>query len=309
MNQDVKVKDLIIIGAGPAGMSAAIYACRAGIDVLVLEKFSPGGQVINTYEVENYPGFKEVVSGFELVNAMEEQAKKFGMITENVDVSSFKREEDGTFTVKGSGNESFRSRALILAMGSNYKKLGVPGEAEFLGSGVSYCATCDGAFYRDKVTAVIGGGNTALEEALFLTRFASKVYIVHRRGEFRGEKVIQDRIDANPKIVKIMDSVVEKVNGTGRVQSMTVKNNKSGETKEYPIDGFFVFVGFDPCTKFVPKELCDEWGQIKTDMRMRTAVPGLYAAGDIRIESCKQIITACADGATAALCAYEYLNR
>jgi thioredoxin reductase (NADPH) len=303
------MKDLIIIGAGPAGMAAAIYACRAGLNVSVIEKFSPGGQVINTYEVENYPGFKDVISGFELVNAMEEQAKKFGMITENAEIVSFKKEEDGTFTVNGSGNEVFRSRALILAMGSNYKKLGVPGELEMIGSGVSYCATCDGAFYRNKVTAVIGGGNTALEEALFLTRFASKVYLVHRRGEFRAEKVLQDRVDANEKIEKILDTVVEKVNGSGRVESMTIKNNKTGETKDLSVEGFFVFVGFDPCTKFVPKELCDEWGQIKVDMRMRTLVPGLYAAGDIRIESCKQIITACADGAIAALCAYEYLNK
>lgn len=309
MNQDVFMKDLIIIGAGPAGMSAAIYACRAGLDVAVIEKFSPGGQVMNTYEVENYPGFKDVISGFELVNAMEEQAKKFGMVTENAEVSSFQREADGTFTVNCSGNEVFRSRALVLAMGSNYKKLGVPGEIELIGSGVSYCATCDGAFYRNKITAVIGGGNTALEEALFLTRFASKVYLVHRRGEFRAEKVIQDRVDANEKIEKILDTVVEKVNGCSRVESMTVKNNKTGETKDIPVDGFFVFVGFDPCTKFIPKDMVDEWGQIKVDMRMRTSVPGLYAAGDIRIDSCKQIITACADGATAALCAYEYLNK
>jgi thioredoxin reductase (NADPH) len=303
------MKDLIIIGAGPAGLSAAIYGKRAGLDLLVIEKLSPGGQVMTTYEVENYPGFKDPVSGFDLISAMEGQALRFGTEIINADIISFEKQSDDTFIVKGSGDETYQAKSLILAMGSSYRKLGVPGETEFTGMGVSYCATCDAAFYRNKITAVVGGGNTALEEALFLTRFASKVYIVHRRDTFRADKVIQERLLSNDKIECIFDAVVEKVNGTKKVESMTVKYLTTNKVADVSIDGFFIFIGYDPLTKIVPRELCDEYGQVIVDMHMRTSMKGVFAAGDLRIESQHQIVNACADGATAALSAYEFLSR
>ncbi|MGL4369656.1 MAG: NAD(P)/FAD-dependent oxidoreductase, partial [Spirochaetota bacterium] len=218
------MKDLVIIGAGPAGLTAAIYGKRAGLDLVVIEKFAPGGQVMNTYEVENFPGFMDPVTGFQLMQSMEAQALRFGTQIESADISSFEKRNDGTFAVKGSGGELFESRAVILAMGSSFRLLGVPGEKEFTGMGVSYCATCDGAFFKDKVTAVIGGGNTALEEALFLTRFASKVYLIHRRDECRGDKLLQDRVFSNEKIVPMLGYLPESIHGTAKVEYIALKN-------------------------------------------------------------------------------------
>ena len=303
------MKDCIIIGSGPAGMSAAIYCLRAGLDISVIERYAPGGQVMNTYEVENYPGFPEPVSGFNLVDAMSKQAERFGAETVSCDVVSYEKRADGIFEIKGSAGEKYEARALILAMGSSYRRLGIPGEAEFTGRGVSYCATCDGAFYKGKITAVVGGGNTALEEAIFLTRFASKVYLVHRRDAFRADKIIVDRVLANDKIEIIYDTVVESVAGEGKVNAMHVLNKKTGETKSVQIDGFFVFVGYDANTSIVKKDVLDNDGQIQVDLSMRTPVEGLFAAGDIRSSSKRQIVMACADGATAAMSAYDYLNR
>lgn len=303
------MKDLIIIGAGPAGLSAAIYGRRAGLDLVVIEKFAPGGQVVNTYEVENYPGFAEPVSGFQLVDAMESQAKRLGALIDSIDVVSFEKKSDGIFCVKGSGGEIVEARSLLLAMGSSFRTLGIPGEKDFVGRGVSYCGTCDGAFYKDKVVAVIGGGNTALEEADFLTRFASKVYLIHRREEFRGDKVAQDRAFSNSKIEPMCGLVPVSIQGTAKVETLTLKSVKTGELSTLVTDGVFIFIGYDPATSYVPSELLDESRQIKVDMQMRTSVPGLFAAGDLRSGSRRQIVMACADGATATLSAYEYLNR
>ncbi|HEY1405359.1 MAG TPA: thioredoxin-disulfide reductase [Spirochaetota bacterium] len=303
------MKDLIIIGAGPAGLAAAIYGQRAGLDLALIERYTPGGQVMNTYEVENYPGFTDPVAGFELISAMEAQARRFGTEVISCDVTSYEKNAQGNFVIHGSAGETYESRTLILAMGSSYKHLGVPGEVEYIGKGVSYCATCDGPFYKGKVTALVGGGNTALEEALFLTRFSSKVYLIHRRDSFRAEKLLSDRVAQNDKIELVLDTVVDQVIGDAKVNSLALRNVRSGEKRVLPVDGFFVFVGYDPNNSIVQKDILDGWGQILVNIDMCTAIPGLFAAGDIRTSSRRQIVMACADGATAAMGAYEYLNR
>ncbi len=302
------MKDLIIIGAGPAGMTAAIYGMRAGLDLAVLEKFSPGGQVVNTYEVENYPGFVDPIAGWDLVTAMENQARRLGTDIMNGEVSSLERQPEGSFALTLSDGSVMRAKTVIVATGASYRHLDVPGEQEFLGRGVSFCATCDGAFYKDRVTAVVGGGDTALEEAHFLTRFASRVYIIHRRDQFRGMKILQDRLLSNDKVIPVYDSVVTSIDGAGKVESVAVSNKKTGQETSLAVDGVFIFIGFVANTGFLPDSLLNEWGEVKVDMQMRTSFPGLYAAGDIRSESKRQIVMACADGATAALNAYEYLQ-
>ena len=301
------MKDLIILGAGPAGLTAAIYGMRAGLDLLVLEKFSPGGQVVNTYEVENYPGFAEPVPGWDLVSAMENQARRLGTefaTGEALEVTK----SDNAFTIRLSDGEPLRARTVIAATGAALKKLGIPGEEQFFGRGVSYCATCDAAFYRDRVTAVIGGGDTALEEAHYLTRFSSKVHLIHRRNEFRGAKVLQDRVLASEKIVPVLGKVPVSVNGGAKVESITVKDVNSGNESVISVDGVFVFIGYTPNTSYLPPSLLNKAGEVIVDMQMRTSIPGLYAAGDLRCDSKRQIVMACADGATAALNAYEDLQ-
>lgn len=301
------MKDVIIIGAGPAGLSAAIYGIRSGLDLVVLERLSPGGQVMNTYEVENYPGFVDPVAGWELMSRMEGQARRLGAEIMSVDVLSVTRDADGLFTVGLSDGPAMRARAVIAASGASYRRLKVPGEEEFIGHGVSFCATCDGAFFKNRVCAVIGGGDTALEEAHFLTRFASTVYLVHRRDRYRGVKVLQDRVAANSMIVPVLDTVVERINGSTAVESISLKNVKTGETSSLKVDGVFIFVGFDANTKFVPKEVLTEAGEVIADIRMHTPVPGLFAAGDLRSGSRRQIVMAAADGAVAALEVYDYI--
>jgi thioredoxin reductase (NADPH) len=302
------MKDLIIIGGGPAGLTAAIYGLRAGLDLVILEKFSPGGQVINTYEVENYPGFVEPVAGWELMQRMEEQARRLGVEVKNGQVLRVDRnEEENALEVGLAGGETMTARTVIMATGSTYKKLNVPGEAEFTGRGVSYCATCDGAFYRDKVTAVVGGGDTALEEAAFLTRFASKVYLIHRRDQFRASKIVQDRTLAMEKIEPVMNSIVESINGQDKVEGITIQHVNSCDPTTIEVDGVFIFIGYDSNTSCVDPALLNENGEVVVDQRMRTSVPGLFAAGDMRSSTRKQIVTACADGATAAMEAYDYI--
>ncbi len=306
------MKDLIIIGAGPAGLSAAIYGIRAGLDLLVLERFSPGGQVMNTYEVENYPGFAEPVKGWELMSAMENQARRLGAEIMSGEVKSVsKNEKDNIFAVELTDGKILQSKAVILACGSLHKYLNVPGEKEFTGKGVSYCATCDGAFFKDKVTAVVGGGNSALEEALFLTKFASRVYLIHRRECFRGSKVLQDRVLAEKKIETIYNTIITSINSKGndKVTSAVLKNKLTGEEKILELDGVFIFAGYKPNTGFLSKDMLNEKGEILADSNLRTKISGLFAAGDAREGSKRQIVMACADGATAALNAYDYLQK
>ncbi|NLV66276.1 MAG: thioredoxin-disulfide reductase [Spirochaetes bacterium] len=301
------VKDLIIVGGGPAGLTAAIYGIRAGLSLVLAEKFSPGGQVVNSYEIENYPGFAEPVEGWELMSRMEEQARRLGTEIINGDIISVDKSGD-IFSVKMDG-AVIESRSVIVAAGASHRKLGVPGEKEFMGRGVSYCATCDGAFYKDRITVVIGGGDVALEEAHFLTRFSSRVYLVHRRENFRGADILQKRVLLSDKIVPVYNSVVESVNGNEAVRSVSVKNLVTGKKEIINTDGVFVFIGYDPNTAFLDAELLNGSKEVEVDINMRTKVEGLFAAGDIRSGSKRQIVMACADGATAAMSAYDYLTE
>ncbi len=303
------MKDLIIIGAGPAGLSAAIYGIRAGLDCLIIERYSPGGQVMNTDMVENYPGFVDPVGGWELMSRMEEQARRLGVEITSGDVVSVEKKSDaGSLVIGLAGGDQFEARTVIIATGASFRRLGVSGEAEFTGRGVSYCATCDGAFFKGREVVVVGGGDVALEEAHFLTRFASRVYLVHRRDEFRGAKILQDRVLADSKITTVMDTVVSSINGSQKVSGVLLKNRKTGDERELPVEGVFIFVGWDPNTGYLPAGLLNENREIIVDMNMNTKIPGLYAAGDIRSGSKRQIVMACADGATAALEAYNYLS-
>lgn len=302
------MKDLLIIGAGPAGLTAAIYAVRAGIECAILEKFSPGGQVVNTYEVENYPGFENPIPGWELMSAMEAQARRLGVPIESVDVAGIRKDDAAdSFIVTTADGGEHAARAVILATGASFKKVGVPGEVEFTGRGVSYCATCDGAFYKGRIVAVIGGGNTALEEAIFLTRFATRVYLIHRRDEFRGAKILQDRVLSNDRITPVYDTVVGSINGATSVESVTLINKKTNVQSEQHVDGVFVFVGYEPNTAYCPAELLNPAGEVIVNRDMKTRIDGLFAAGDLREGSIRQIVAACGDAAVAAVHAYAYL--
>ncbi|KXG75688.1 Thioredoxin reductase [Fervidicola ferrireducens] len=300
--------DLAIIGAGPAGLSAAIYGARARLSTVIIEKMYPGGQAAITDIIENYPGFTEGIGGAELTEAMKKQAERFGAQFLNGEVEKIeKQNEKFLLHLK---NETVEAKTVILAMGAQARRLGVKGEKEFTGKGVSYCATCDGAFYTDRTVMVIGGGDTAIEEALFLTHFARSVTVVHRRNELRATKILQERAFKNEKIKFIWDSVVEEIRGADAVQEVVVKNLKTGETTSIPVDGVFVAIGWDPNTAIV-KDLVklNEKGYIITDENMATGVPGLFAAGDIREKSLRQVVTAVADGAVAAVSAEKYLEE
>ena len=302
------MKDCIILGAGPAGMSAAIYAIRAGLDVQVLEKISPGGQVMMTYEIENYPGFVDPIEGWQLASNMENQARRLGVEIDSGEVSRVLKNKD-YFEIATTDGRMLDCRTVIAATGASLKRLGVPGESEYTGKGVSYCATCDAAFFKDQVTAVVGGGSTALEEALYLTRFASKVYLIHRRDQFRGQKILQDRVLSEEKIVPVYDSMVTSIEGGEKVKTLHVYNRKKGEKQELEVNGVFIFVGYNPNTGYMPSDVLAENGEVIVDIQMRTSVEGLYAAGDLRQGSRRQVVMAAADGATAAINAYEHVTN
>lgn len=297
--------DLIICGAGAGGLTAAIYACRAGLKTLVLEKLFSGGQAATTYEIDNYPGFDETIEGHELAMKLDAQARKFG--------ADLRSEEILTLSLEGevkevhTANAVYRAPQVILAMGAQPKTLGLEREEELRGRGVSYCATCDGAFYREKVTAVIGGGNTALEDALFLSRFCRQVYLIHRRDNFRGDKYLADKVMADSKITVLWDTVAEKISGE-QVESLTVRNVKTNEVREIALDGLFVAVGITPQSDLAVGKVAMEDGYILTDELMRTNVAGVYAVGDIRKKFLRQVVTAAADGAIAASAAAQALN-
>ncbi|MCF8107119.1 MAG: thioredoxin-disulfide reductase [Desulfohalobiaceae bacterium] len=300
--------DLVIIGGGPAGLTAAIYAGRARMNALLIEKISPGGQMLTTDWIENYPGFPEGVSGGELVMKMNEQMERFGIEVESAEVTDLDLSKNPRRIILE--DRTVSCRTLIIATGASPNKLGVPGEDTFYGKGVSTCATCDAAFYRDKVVAAVGGGDTAVQEALFLTKFVEKVYLIHRRDELRATKILQERALANDKIEIVWDSVVTDINGSGlTVEGLVIQNVKTKETRNLPVDGCFIWVGTTPNAQFIGNTLkTDEWGFIVTDQNMQTSVPGVYAVGDVRHTPLRQIVTAVGDAAIAVHSAEEHLQ-
>lgn len=307
------VYDVVIIGAGPAGLSAGLYAARARLKTLIVEKEAAGGQIATTDEVANYPGSIEHATGPSLVARMVQQAEEFGVERVSDTVVSVELEGD-IKTIKCEKNE-YKAKTLIIATGAVPKHIGCPGEKELTGRGISYCATCDGAFFEDLEVFVVGGGDSAVEEAMYLTKFAKKVTIVHRRDALRAAKSIQEKAFKNEKMAFMWDSVITEVKGDGILESMTVKNVKTGEMTEYVADendgtfGIFVFVGYDPATKLFEGMVEMENGYIKTDDNMKTNIPGVFAAGDNRVKSLRQVVTATADGAIAATQAEKYIEE
>lgn len=300
--------DTIIIGAGPAGMTAALYAARSNLKVALLEAGIPGGQMNNTADVENYPGYA-LISGPELAEKMFEPLENLGV--EHIFGHVQRIEDQGDFKKVITEDEVYESKTVIIATGAFHRQLNVPGEAEFNSRGVSYCAVCDGAFFRDEDLLVVGGGDSAVEEAIFLTQFAKSVTIVHRRDQLRAQKVLQDRAFANEKISFVWDSVVEAIHGDERkVTGVTFKNIKTGETSQADFGGIFIYVGLDPVSEFVADlGIRDESGWIVTDDHMKTSVAGIYAIGDVRQKDLRQITTAVGDGAIAGQEAYKYITE
>ena len=300
--------DTMIIGAGPAGMTAGLYAARSNLKVALLERGIYGGQMNNTAEIENYPGYARI-SGPELAEKMFEPLENLGV--EHLFGQVEKIEDHGDYKKIITEDEVFETKTVILASGANHRHLGVPGEEEYNSRGVSYCAVCDGAFFRDEDLLVVGGGDSAVEEAIFLTRFAKSVTIVHRRDQLRAQKLLQERAFANEKISFIWDSVVKEIKGDDRrVTSVVFENVKTGQSSESDFGGVFVYVGLDPVSDFV-KDLgiCDEAGWIVTDQHMKTAIDGIYAIGDVRQKDLRQITTAVGDGAVAGQEVYKYITE
>ena len=304
------VYDVVIVGAGPAGLTAGIYTSRGRLKAACLERNMSGGQIALTDLVENYPGFPEGISGFDLATKMKEQAEKFGAVLREIEaVSELRAEDDGTYTVV-TDREEIRARSIILAPGVEPRRSGIPGEAEFIGRGVSWCATCDGALYRGRTVAVIGGGDSAVEEGMFLTKFADKVYLVHRRDELRAAEIAQERAFANPKMEFVWDSVPRKIDGAEMVEALEVENVKSGEERTLAVNGVFMYIGQIPNTQWLKDTLeLDEQGYIVTDGMLRTSLPGVFACGDARANPLKQIAMAVGEGALAAVQAERYLDE
>ncbi|MBO0413157.1 thioredoxin-disulfide reductase [Enterococcus hulanensis] len=300
--------DVVIIGAGPGGMTAALYAARSNLSVLLLEKGLPGGQMNNTAEIENYPGFESIL-GPDLSMKMLAGTEKFDVALKYDTVEKIE-EQDALKKVVGS-NETYLSRTVIIATGAVHRTLNVAGEDKYSGMGVSYCAVCDGAFFRNKELLVVGGGDSAVEEAIYLTQFASKVTIVHRRDALRAQKIIQERAFNNEKIFFEWDAVIDEIKGDAmKVTSAILKNPKTEETKEVSADGVFIYVGLDPITEpFLDLGIVNDQGWIETDNRMRTAVSGIFAIGDVREKELRQITTAVGDGSIAGQEAYKYIEE
>lgn len=302
-----KKYDVIVIGAGPGGLTAGLYASRANLSVLILDRGIYGGQMNNTAEVENYPGFKSIL-GPDLAEKMYQGAIQFG--AEYAYGSVEKVEVNGDLKQVITDSETYEAPVVIIATGSQYRKLGVEGEAEYAGRGVSYCAVCDGAFFKDQPLAVIGGGDSAVEEGVYLAKLASNVNIIHRRDQLRAQKILQERAFANDKIDFTWDTVVTKFNGDGqKVTSVSTHNKKTGEDGELKVNGVFIYVGVIPLTEpFKELGITDEQGWIKTDELMQTSLPGVYAIGDVRAKELRQITTAVGDGSIAGQQAFNYLE-
>jgi thioredoxin reductase (NADPH) len=300
-------ENLIIIGSGPAGLSAAIYAARGNLRPLVLTGQEIGGQIALTNEVENYPGFPEGITGPELVQLMQKQAEKFGARVE-VDTVTQVNLQTHPFQLKTINGATYQANALIIATGASPRRLNVPGERELTGRGVSYCATCDGFFFRNKEIAVVGGGDSALQEALFLTKFASRVHIIHRRDQLRAQKILQDRARANDKIRFVWNSVVKEIKGSGKVESLVLENVQTRAQSELPVQGIFVYIGHLPNTALFKGQLeMDEEGYLKVDARLRTNIPGVFAAGESHDHIFRQAVISAGYGTMAELEAEKWL--
>ncbi|PIV39800.1 MAG: thioredoxin-disulfide reductase [Candidatus Omnitrophica bacterium CG02_land_8_20_14_3_00__42_8] len=300
--------DLIIIGGGPAGLTAGIYASRARVKTLLIESFSVICQAVTTDHIENYPGFPEGVNGFELIEKFKKQAEKFGTEFIAAEVKEIKETKPGWQIV--TEDKTYTASSIIIATGASPKRLDVPGEDKFRGRGVSYCATCDGALFKNKEVVVVGGGDTALEEALFLTRFAKKVTVIHRRNALRGTKILQERSFANKKIEIAWDSVVTEITGSGKVAGVKIKNVKTNAITDFSCDGIFICVGYTPNTGFLKDAVpLDEAGYIISDDNCLTSKAGIFAAGDCRKKLLRQVVTAAGEGATAAFACQRYLEN
>lgn len=305
-----KTYDVIIVGAGPAGLCAALYAGRGMLRALTIERGAPGGELLNTDLIEDYIGF-ESVKGWDLAQKFTEHAKKFGAEIVTDTVRSVRKTPEGEFTIATDRGHTYRAPAVIVTAGGTPVKLGVPGEREYAGRGVSYCAVCDGAFFKGAVLAVVGGGDAAVEEADYLTRYASKVYLIHRRDQLRASRILQERAFANPKIEMVWSTkVVEIVGGEGGVEHLALEHAETGEASTLPVGGVFIFIGFTPNTGIVEGHFeHDAGGYFVTDDRMMTSIEGLFAAGDVRAQLTRQITTAVGDATTAAIAVEKYLAK
>jgi thioredoxin reductase (NADPH) len=299
--------DLVIIGAGPAGLTAGLYAARARMNVLLIEKAVPGGQIIVTDWIENYPGFPEGISGFDLAEKMKLQAEALGLKMETAEVQSLNLTPDVKEVIFQ--DKTIKAKSLIIASGASPKKLGI-GEDRYMGKGISFCATCDAPFFKEKTVVAVGGGDTAVQEAIYLTKFVKKVYLIHRRDELRATKILQERAFANEKIEIVWDTVATGVDGFFGIEGVHVKNVKTGEEKTLKADGCFIWAGILPNTQFLNDMVdTDAFGFIRADARMQTSVPGVFAAGDVRDTPLRQVSTAVGDGAIAAVSAEHYLEN
>ncbi len=299
--------DVVIIGAGPAGLSAAIYSGRARLDTIVCEKAMPGGQILLTDFVENYPGFPEGIAPFQLMDDIRKQSEKFGAKIVRDDISEIRRENE-LWHILGN-EEEYQAKAVLVATGSTHRKLGVRGEDRLTGRGVSFCATCDGAFFQNKVAAVVGGGDWALTEALFLTRYCREVKIIHRRDQLRAEKILQERVFQNPKIAVLWNTVVDKINGEKHLESVSLRDVREEGASELELDGLFISIGTIPNSKIVSEFVdLNEWGEIKVEKNMATGKPGLFAAGNVTDACPEQMATAVGTGVAAALAITDYLS-
>ena len=302
------ISDVVIIGSGPAGLTAAIYAVRAGLKVRLFEKGIPGGQAVNTDMVENYPGFPEGISGFELMDRMKKHAESLGIVIENEEVKKIRA--SGEIKKVKAGKEEIETKSIIICSGSSPKRLGIEGEEKFIGKGISFCATCDAPFFRGQEVAVIGGGDSAVQEAIYLSRFAKKVHLIHRRDRLRATKVLQERAFKQDNIDFIWNTVPVRIVGKDAIEALELKNVKDGTISYLPVRGVFIFIGLSPNTSFLdPSIKTDDAGFIITDQDMRTSVEGVFAAGDVRSKSLRQISTAVGDGAIAGFSASRYLEE